>query len=201
MCNQRLGNQLCGCRAFSSDDLVRGLLYAGDMKRSSLVLITLLSVSACVANPSHEEGDDESLDGKADDANPIENVHAYDDCLVHGTSTSMISLGMLGFRDSATTSGFVVVECITGHLSAADPQMRPYNLQSLKKSAIQTNGGGRQVYFLKRGTTATSTNEPRCLKVKLFATVGATDVLVTIERVKQLPPPRADGLCADNGET
>ena len=200
MCNKRLANQLCGHRAVSSHDRVRALLYPGDMKRSSLVLITVLSVSACVANPSHDEGNDDNLDGKADDANPIEDVHAYDDCLVHGTSTSTISLGMLGFRDPATTSGFVVVECITGHLTAADPQMRPYNLQSLKKSAMQTNGGGRQVYFLKRGTTATSTNDPRCVKVKLFATVGATDVNVTIERVKQLPPPRPDGLCADNGE-
>ena len=172
------------------------------MKLSSLLWIILVTAGACAASSSQDdEVSDDSLDGKADGAgNPIEDVHAYDDCLLHGTSTSTISLGMLGFRDPATTTGFVVTECITGHLTAADPQMRPYNLQSVKKAALQTQGGGRQIYFLKRGTTAESSNEPACLKVKLFVTVGATDVFVTIERVKQLPPPRADGLCSDNGE-
>jgi len=171
------------------------------MNLSRLVCVILVTSAACVASSAQDEVTDDGLDGKADGAgNPIEDVHAYDDCLLHGTSTSTISLGTLGFRDPATTTGFVVTECITGHLTAADPEMRPYNLQSVKKAALQAQGGGRQVYFLKRGTTAESSNEPACLKVKLFVTVGATDVFVTIERVKQLPPPRADGLCSDNGE-
>jgi hypothetical protein len=97
--------------------------------------------------------------------------------------------------------GFIVTECITRHITAADPEMRSYNLQSFKTFALRPNGGGRQHFFLKRGPTTPPTNQPACLKVKLYVTVGATDVNATIERVKQLPPPRADGLCADNGET
>jgi len=38
------------------------------------------------------------------------------------------------------------------------------------------------------------------VKLKLSVAVGPTDAFVTIARVKRLPPPRADGLCSDNGE-
>ncbi len=40
-----------------------------------------------------------------------------------------------------------------------------------------------------------------CLKIKLSFTIGATDVYVTIDRVKQLPPVTQGHLCSDNGET
>jgi hypothetical protein len=171
------------------------------MKLANLLTMIVLTAGACVENASSDQATGEGPEGKGDGpANPIENVHAYDDCLIHGVSDSLLHLGMLGFRDPAASKGFAVTECITNQIAATDAQMRPYNLQSFKRAALQANGG-RQIYFLKRGTTATSTNEPACLKVKLWVVVGATDVFVTIERVKQLPPPRPDGLCADNGET
>jgi hypothetical protein len=167
----------------------------------------MLAAGACAVNESSTtELSGDSLEGKADGtaevlANPIEDVHAYDDCLLHGTSTSDVNLGTLGFRDPATHQGLLVIECIANHLTALDVEARPYNLQSVKKAALGLHGGGRQIYFLKQGSTATSTEDTTaCVKVKLFVEVGATQANVTVERVKVLPAPRPDGLCSDNGE-
>lgn len=75
---------------------------------------------------------------------------------------------------------------------------RPYHLQSFK-----TASPGKQTFIFKRDESQNTIGAPpsECLKIKLSAAVGATDVFVTIERVKQLAPKPEGELRSDNGET
>lgn len=175
-----------------------------------LTLLFALSLSACIADPSSDDFVDEEEEGKADGvgdatADPIEDVHRYDDCLVHGTTPyeSFLNMGILSDREPGTRATFFVAECIVFHLKASPDLLGPYNLQSFKKRSTgdcRLPGVCKQTFFFKR-VTDDDAELPECLKVKLSVVVGATDDFVTIERVKKLPAARPDGFCEDNGET
>lgn len=165
----------------------------------SVGAVILVASGAGCSSP--ESIDTEQVDNADTAASPIENVAQYADCRDngHGSSGSNVFLGEIGNRDPGTSSTFRTAECIVGRLKGkADPQgnFRPYHLQSFKRTPA-----GQTFFFKREVSHAPGAPPSECLKIKTSVVVGATDVFVTVQRVKQLPPPRADGWCTDNGET
>ncbi len=171
---------------------------------SNLSTLTILSglalgFAGCIAT-ADDATIDESIEGTdvAALSASVENVQNYASCLVAGTSTSWLSLGLLTQgSDPGTNATFQVAECIASKLAVTNGKHRPFNLQSYK----HTSAG--QTFILKRTMTNTSSSDPKpeCLKIKLAVSVGATQSNVTIQRVKVLPSQPANKLCNDNGET
>lgn len=127
---------------------------------------------------------------------PVEDTAQYADCRDNGHSADTMDLGQLNpARMPQVRASFTTASCIVGRLTQFEGTFRPYNLQSFKLL------DGEYRFFFKRVSTNTAGEKPsQCLKIKMTAFAGPTDVFVTITRVKQLPPPRADGLCADGPE-
>lgn len=128
----------------------------------------------------------------------VEDVKQYDGCRDNGHSGGPVELGRLNADiDPATRAMFGTAECIVGRLTKFKGKFRPYNIQSFK------NTSAGKTFFFKRVSENVIHEAPsECLKIKMTATVGATDVYVTITRVKQLPAVSpGTGLCSDNGET
>lgn len=165
------------------------------MPRSILYTGLFLVATACGSTEIDHSATPLEVSRSALAASSVEDVRQYDDCRDNGHS-STINLGKLNAdRDPATRAMFTTASCIVGRLTQFRGRFRPYNLQSFKN----TTAG--QTFFFKRISDNIIGEPPsECLKIKLSATVSPTDVYVTIDRVKQLPPPRTDGLCADNGE-
>lgn len=165
--------------------------------------VAALSLASCVGQELVDAPEATEATEKA--ASPIEDVKRYDHCLVHGVSTSTLDLGgMAVYPFPPIRSMFVVAECIVGDLKMFQGQHRPYQLQSYKTQKVyeQAPGGpGADTTFFFKRFTHSGEAPPECLKVKMNSKVGATDVFVTIQRVKQLPPTTRGGLCSDNGET
>lgn len=162
---------------------------------SNLSLALALTVSTLGCSVAGSAPDPEvALEAEAATL-PVEDVAQYASCLDNGHS-GLLDLGQLNAdRDPATRATFATASCIVGRLTQFQGKFRPYNLQSFKNLA------GEQRFFFKRVSfNTTGEAAPQCLKIKMTAVVGPTDAFVTITRVKQLPPPRADGLCEDAGE-
>ena len=165
----------------------------------ALLLLTSLTALLLGAGCSDAQGADPSTDPVASESalTAVEDVHQYDNSRSNGLSaTTGVDLGNLEKGDPATRADFETADCIVGRLTKFHGRFRPYNLQSFK-----TTSGGHHTFIFKRMSENIIGEAPsECLKIKLSAVVGATDAFVTIERVKALPAPRPDGLCADNGE-
>lgn len=127
---------------------------------------------------------------------PVEDTAQYNDCRDNGHSADTMDLAQLNpARMPQVRASFTTASCIVGRLTQFEGAFRPYNLQSFKLL------GGEYRFFFKRVSNNVTGEKPsQCLKIKMTAFAGPTDVFVTITRVKQLPPPRADGLCADGPE-
>lgn len=169
------------------------MIHFSSSSALGLGLCALASALACsVADPA--DLPESELDSPAA-LLPVEDVGQYAGCLDNGHS-DVVNLGQLNAaRDPATRAMFATASCIVGRLTMFQGKFRPYNLQSFKNLAGETR------FFFKRiSTNVTGEPASECLKIKMTATVSPTDVYVTITRVKQLPPPRADGLCADGTE-
>ncbi|MEZ4360847.1 MAG: hypothetical protein R3B48_11760 [Kofleriaceae bacterium] len=164
---------------------------------SSLTLLALgLGLLGCSVAETDDAGDPTLDLDPAAATSPVEETTQYNDCRDNGHSTD-IDLGQVNAaRDPGTRAAFATASCIVGRLTQFRGTFRPYNLQSFK------NLPGNEARFFFKRISNNVTGEPasECLKIKMTSTVSPTDVYVTITRVKVLPPPRADGLCTDNGE-
>lgn len=154
---------------------------------------------------SPEAGDAPDMDTDTDTAAgplSVEDVHQYDDCLLHGVGNSWIHLGELSPGNPCIRYLFSAAECIVGRHTMFDGNFRPYNLQSFKMTSLQPNTRSTDArFFFKRVSENLIGEAPsQCLKIKATVMIGATDCFITITRVKQLPPATRDQLCSDNGE-
>jgi hypothetical protein len=154
------------------------------------------SATAANSQASTEQADTTS-------ASPAENVDQYEDCLIHGRTSSVELAGLATFNNPPTSAVFEVAECIIGHLKNFHGKLRPYHLQSYKTLSVDNaHQTVATTFFFKRYSEGSNGEAaPECLKVKLDAQLGATDFFVTIKRVKQLASTTPNGLCSDNGET
>jgi len=105
------------------------------MTMRPLLSIALFGAVAC-GSPSvaedAEPGASSALETAAAAAG-VEDVHQYDDCLVHGVDVGGVELGNLRSpRDPGTAASFNVASCIVGRLTKFKGQPRPYDLQSVK---------------------------------------------------------------------
>ena len=158
-------------------------------------LVCLSSAGCASTDPAPPEDVDEALGA----ATGIEDTKKYDACREngHGSSGSSLDLGKIRDHDPATQASFSTADCIIGRMSQFKGAFRPYHLQSFK-----TTAPSKQTFIFKRENQNVTGEAPsECLKIKLTSLLGATDVFVTVERVKQLAPKPAGQLCSDNGET
>lgn len=163
---------------------------------STTALLLCFSAATC----SEATSIDENNPGAATEfeATGVEDVNQYKDCLIHGVDVGGVILGHLrADRDPGTPAAFNVASCIVGRLTTFKGMRRPYNIQSFKN----TSPAHQTFFFQREFQNITGEAPAECLKVKLSFTIGATDVYVKIERVKQLPPAQRGTLCSDNGET
>lgn len=170
------------------------------MKLSTLLLPCLATVFVAGAPFGCSVAQPEELSSDEDPTLaallPVEDTAQYANCRDNGHSSSTMDLGQLNpARMPQVRAAFTTAGCIVGRLTQFEGVFRPYNLQSFKLL------DGEYRFFFKRVSTNVVGEKPsQCLKIKMTAFAGPTDVFVTITRVKQLPPPRADGLCADGTE-
>lgn len=159
-------------------------------------MLVCFSSAACVGTDSETV---ETVDEALGTAASVEDVRQYDSCREngHGSSGSILDLERIRDNDPAINASFATASCIIGRLGKLNGQFLPYHLQSFKP-----RGPGQQAFIFKRHRRNVVNEGPsECLKIKLTSLVGATDVYVTIERVKQLPSAPGNNLCSDNGET
>lgn len=168
------------------------------MTRRTLSTIALLLCASAAACGGATLADEPNPSATESAAAGVEDVNQYAGCLVHGVDVGGVVLGNLrSDRDPGTPVSFNVASCIVGRLTTFRGARRPYNLQSFKNTAP-----ANQTFFFQRQFQNVIGEAPaECLKVKLSFTIGATDVYVKIERVKQLPAVTQGKLCSDNGET
>lgn len=171
------------------------VIVRGHMKSIALICLLACAASAGCANTDPEESTDVALGA----ASTIEDPAQYESCKEngHGSSGSNLDLGHMRDNDPATQAAFSTAECIVGRMGQFRGTFRPYHLQSFKP-----RGPAQYSFIFKRESKNVTGEAPsECLKLKLTAHLGATDVFVTIERVKQLAPKPQGELCSDNGET
>lgn len=162
----------------------------------ALLLSTAFGCSAGEAIPADDR--DPGDEGVASSAlSAVEDVKQYESCKDSGHANGPVHLARLNADlGPATRAIFNTAECIVGRMPKFKGTFRPYNLQSFKNTAA-----GKTFFFKRVSENRIGEAPSECLKVKMSATVGATDVFVTISRVKQLPAAPVGVLCSDNGET